>query len=144
MILLSERGWAGLEGKDVQGSSVTRPLFFSSCGLVQLEQSEAKCEDALKTQKALTADLESMHSELENVTRNKSLVLVPSLSEAGLVQLSELVWAYCVLVTIRGTRALIMDLLGTTLKVQISIVDLLDAQHSESAASYYELSIIKM
>ncbi|XP_040319892.1 unconventional myosin-XVIIIb [Herpailurus yagouaroundi] len=40
----------------------------------QLEQSEAKCEDALKTQKALTADLESMHSELENMTRNKSLV----------------------------------------------------------------------
>ncbi|KAM9194078.1 unconventional myosin-XVIIIb [Dugong dugon] len=40
----------------------------------QLEQSEAKCEDALKTQKALTADLENMHSELENMTRNKSLV----------------------------------------------------------------------
>uniref|UniRef100_A0A673T4A1 Myosin XVIIIB n=1 Tax=Suricata suricatta TaxID=37032 RepID=A0A673T4A1_SURSU len=40
----------------------------------QLEQSEAKCEDALKTQKALTADLESMHSELESMTRNKSLV----------------------------------------------------------------------
>ncbi|XP_060040649.1 unconventional myosin-XVIIIb-like, partial [Erinaceus europaeus] len=40
----------------------------------QLEQSEAKCEDALKTQKALTADLESMHSELESVTRSKSLV----------------------------------------------------------------------
>uniref|UniRef100_A0A8C5JWF3 Myosin XVIIIb n=1 Tax=Jaculus jaculus TaxID=51337 RepID=A0A8C5JWF3_JACJA len=40
----------------------------------QLEQSKAKCEDALKTQKALTADLESMHSELENMTRSKSLV----------------------------------------------------------------------
>ncbi|XP_017353629.1 unconventional myosin-XVIIIb isoform X1 [Cebus imitator] len=40
----------------------------------QLEQSEAKCEEALKTQKVLTADLESMHSELENMTRNKSLV----------------------------------------------------------------------
>ncbi|XP_062942930.1 unconventional myosin-XVIIIb isoform X2 [Cynocephalus volans] len=40
----------------------------------QLEESEAKCEDALKTQKALTADLESMHSELENMTRSKSLV----------------------------------------------------------------------
>ncbi|XP_070131413.1 unconventional myosin-XVIIIb [Equus caballus] len=40
----------------------------------QLEQSEAKCEDALKTQKALTADLESMHSELENMTRSKTLV----------------------------------------------------------------------
>ncbi|XP_006869250.1 PREDICTED: unconventional myosin-XVIIIb [Chrysochloris asiatica] len=40
----------------------------------QLEQSEAKCEDALKTQKALTADLETMHSELESMTRNKSLV----------------------------------------------------------------------
>nr|XP_006984182.2 unconventional myosin-XVIIIb isoform X2 [Peromyscus maniculatus bairdii] len=40
----------------------------------QLTQSEAKCEDALKTQKVLTADLENMHSELENVTRSKSLV----------------------------------------------------------------------
>ncbi|XP_066871490.1 unconventional myosin-XVIIIb isoform X2 [Kogia breviceps] len=40
----------------------------------QLQQSEAKCEDALKTQKALTADLESMHSELESMTRSKSLV----------------------------------------------------------------------
>ncbi|XP_023567613.1 unconventional myosin-XVIIIb [Octodon degus] len=40
----------------------------------QLEQSEAKCEDALKTQKALTLDLESMHSELENMTRSKTLV----------------------------------------------------------------------
>ncbi|XP_045390306.1 unconventional myosin-XVIIIb isoform X1 [Lemur catta] len=40
----------------------------------QLEQSKAKCEEALKTQKALTADLESMHSELENMTRSKSLV----------------------------------------------------------------------
>uniref|UniRef100_A0A3Q1LG72 Myosin XVIIIB n=1 Tax=Bos taurus TaxID=9913 RepID=A0A3Q1LG72_BOVIN len=40
----------------------------------QLEQSEAKCEDALKTQKALTADLENMHSELESMTRSKSLV----------------------------------------------------------------------
>ncbi|XP_016064212.1 PREDICTED: unconventional myosin-XVIIIb [Miniopterus natalensis] len=40
----------------------------------QLEQSEAKCEDALKTQKALTVDLENMHSELESMTRNKSLV----------------------------------------------------------------------
>lgn len=119
-------------------------LFFSSCGLVQLEQSEAKCEDALKTQKALTADLESMHSELENVTRNKSLVPILSLSEAGLAQLSELFWAYCVLIIIRGTMALIMDLLGTSLKVQISIVDLLGTQHSGSAASYYELSIIKM
>ncbi|KAM7051716.1 unconventional myosin-XVIIIb [Molossus nigricans] len=40
----------------------------------QLEQSEAKCEDALKTQQALAADLESMHSELESMTRSKSLV----------------------------------------------------------------------
>ncbi|XP_023369092.1 unconventional myosin-XVIIIb isoform X2 [Otolemur garnettii] len=40
----------------------------------QLEQSETKCEEALKTQKVLTADLESMHSELEGMTRSKSLV----------------------------------------------------------------------
>ncbi|XP_072808930.1 unconventional myosin-XVIIIb [Vicugna pacos] len=40
----------------------------------QLEQSEAKCEDALKTQKALTTDLENMHSELEHMTHSKSLV----------------------------------------------------------------------
>lgn len=31
----------------------------------------------MKTQKALTADLESMHSELESMTRSKSLVPVP-------------------------------------------------------------------
>ncbi|EGW07183.1 Myosin-XVIIIb [Cricetulus griseus] len=40
----------------------------------QLEQSEAKCEDALKTQKVLTTDLENMHSELETVARSKSVV----------------------------------------------------------------------
>ncbi|KAM4827382.1 LOW QUALITY PROTEIN: unconventional myosin-XVIIIb [Thomomys bottae] len=40
----------------------------------QLEQSETKCEDALKTQKALTAELEAMHSELEGMARSKSLV----------------------------------------------------------------------
>ncbi|XP_069850333.1 unconventional myosin-XVIIIb [Dipodomys merriami] len=40
----------------------------------QLEQSKAKCEDALKTQKALTVDLEAMHSELESMARSKSLV----------------------------------------------------------------------
>lgn len=137
-------GRAGGEGRARKQCHQASSLSFSSCGLVQLEQSEAKCEDALKTQKALTADLESMHSELENVTRNKSLVPVPSLSEAGLVQLPELEWAYCVLVTIRGIRALIIDLLGTALKVSISIVDPLGAQHSESAASYYELSIIKI
>jgi peptidoglycan hydrolase CwlO-like protein len=50
-------------------------LPFPSACPIQLEQSEAKCEDALKTQKVLTADLENMHSELENVTRSKSLVL---------------------------------------------------------------------
>lgn len=49
------------------------PPFPSACP-IQLEQSEAKCEDALKTQKVLTTDLENMHSELENVTRSKSLV----------------------------------------------------------------------
>ena len=31
----------------------------------------------MKTQKALTADLENMHSELESMTRSKSLVPVP-------------------------------------------------------------------
>ena len=50
-------------------------LQFPAASPIQLEQSEAKCEDALKTQKVLTADLENMHSELENVTRSKSLVL---------------------------------------------------------------------
>ena len=79
MILLPERGRAALEGKDIRRAA-SRGLFLffpPSCPL-QLEQSEAKCEDALKTQKALTADLESMHSELENMTRSKSLVPVPS------------------------------------------------------------------
>lgn len=68
--------WAGGEGHSRRQRPEASSLFFSPSGLVQLEQSEAKCEDALKTQKALTADLESMHSELENMTRSKSLVSV--------------------------------------------------------------------
>lgn len=62
-------GWAGREG------GCQRSNFLHILLPAQLEQSEAKCEDALKTQKVLTADLENMHSELENVTRSKSLVL---------------------------------------------------------------------
>lgn len=68
-------GWRGRasEGQCHEASS----LFFPPSCLVQLEQSEAKCEEALKTQQALTADLESMHSELESMTRSKSLVPAP-------------------------------------------------------------------
>ncbi|XP_044541406.1 unconventional myosin-XVIIIb [Gracilinanus agilis] len=40
----------------------------------KLEESEAKCADAQNTQKLLAQDLENMHSELENVTKNKNLV----------------------------------------------------------------------
>lgn len=78
MILQPARGlrWAGGEGHSRRQRPEASSLFFSPSGLVQLEQSEAKCEDALKTQKALTVDLESMHSELENMTRSKSLVPV--------------------------------------------------------------------
>lgn len=81
--------------------------FLLPSRLVQLEQSEAKCEDALKTQKALTADLESMHSELENMTRSKTLVPVHSWGCGDSASTgSELAWACCVLSMIRGTRAL--------------------------------------
>lgn len=80
MLPLPERGWAGLAGEGRQRAA-SRGLFssllFSPSCLVQLEQSEAKCEDALKTQQALTADLENMHSELESMTRSKSLVPGP-------------------------------------------------------------------
>lgn len=70
-------GWAGGEGRSRrQCHKASLPFPSPSC-LVQLQQSEAKCEDALKTQKALTADLENMHSELESMTRSKSLVPVP-------------------------------------------------------------------
>lgn len=65
--------------------------------LGQLEQSEAKCEDALKTQKVLTADLENMHSELENMTRSKSLVLSPHSSRSTgcvFMELKRLGWLY--------------------------------------------------
>uniref|UniRef100_A0A4X2KGM3 Myosin XVIIIB n=1 Tax=Vombatus ursinus TaxID=29139 RepID=A0A4X2KGM3_VOMUR len=41
---------------------------------IKLEESEAKCADAQNTQKLLAQDLENMHSELENITRNKNLV----------------------------------------------------------------------
>uniref|UniRef100_F7D683 Myosin XVIIIB n=1 Tax=Monodelphis domestica TaxID=13616 RepID=F7D683_MONDO len=40
----------------------------------KLEESETKCADAQNTQKLLAQDLENMHSELENVTKNKNLV----------------------------------------------------------------------
>ncbi|XP_031804670.1 unconventional myosin-XVIIIb [Sarcophilus harrisii] len=40
----------------------------------RLQESEAKCADAQNTQKLLALDLENMHSELENITRNKNLV----------------------------------------------------------------------
>ncbi|NIG59017.1 unconventional myosin-XVIIIb [Pontoporia blainvillei] len=53
---------------------VTRCCRLRFHETLKLQQSEARCEDALKTQKALTADLESMHSELESMTRSKSLV----------------------------------------------------------------------
>ncbi|XP_054936652.1 unconventional myosin-XVIIIb, partial [Physeter macrocephalus] len=67
-------GWAGGEGRSRRHCHKASLPFPSPSCLVQLQQSEAKCEDALKTQKALTADLESMHSELESMTRSKSLV----------------------------------------------------------------------
>lgn len=78
MTLLPERGtgWAGRDEHARRQYHEASSLFFSPSCLVQLEQSEAKCEDALKTQKALTVDLENMHSELENMTRCKSLVPV--------------------------------------------------------------------
>ncbi|XP_036593601.1 unconventional myosin-XVIIIb [Trichosurus vulpecula] len=41
---------------------------------IKLEESEAKCAEAQNTQKLLAQDLENMHTELENVTRNKNLV----------------------------------------------------------------------
>lgn len=77
-------------GMNIQGGSFQgTQLFPFPCVSVQLEQSEAKCEDALKTQKALTLDLESMHSELENMTRNKTLVLsLPAAVEAWMLQAS--------------------------------------------------------
>lgn len=64
--------WLDWEGGRISENQL---LPVPSACPAQLEQSEAKCEDALKTQKVLTADLENMHSELENVTRSKSLVL---------------------------------------------------------------------
>lgn len=69
-----ESSQLGLDREEERVSEKQLLLVPSACPM-QLEQSEAKCEDALKTQKVLTADLESMHSELENVTRSKSLVL---------------------------------------------------------------------
>lgn len=80
LILLPERGpgRAGGEGPSRRQGHEAASFFSSPSGPVQLEQSEAKCEDALKTQKALTADLENMHSELESMTRSKSLVPAPS------------------------------------------------------------------
>uniref|UniRef100_F6WUI3 Myosin 18b n=1 Tax=Xenopus tropicalis TaxID=8364 RepID=F6WUI3_XENTR len=40
---------------------------------IQLEESEAKCADALKCQKSLSMELDSLHMELENLSRNKNM-----------------------------------------------------------------------
>lgn len=108
------------------------PPFRSAPIPAQLEQSEAKCEDALKTQKVLTADLESMHSELENVTRSKSLVL--SFPQPQKHRLEA--WCQPARGTaLYGTKTLTGDLWGGPLEaplnplgVQASLVDLLGAQ----------------
>ncbi|KAM4707086.1 unconventional myosin-XVIIIb [Discoglossus pictus] len=40
---------------------------------IQLEETEARCVDAQKCQKTLSLELESLHMELENITRNKNM-----------------------------------------------------------------------
>jgi hypothetical protein len=50
-------------------------------------------------QRALTADLENMHSELDSVTRSKSLVHVPMAGTGPAsvpMELQASLWPYCV------------------------------------------------
>lgn len=67
----------------------------------------------MKTQKVLTADLESMHSELENVTRSKSLVL--SLPQPQKRRIRVLHWPVGDL-ALYGAKMLRVDLGGTPLR----------------------------
>lgn len=40
----------------------------------QLEESEAKCAEAQKSQQTAALELENLHTELETLSRNKTLV----------------------------------------------------------------------
>lgn len=50
-----------------------RAIIASLC-LPQLEESEARCAEAQRSQQATALQLENLHAELETLSRNKTLV----------------------------------------------------------------------
>lgn len=55
-----------------RGSSVC--VVSISLHLLQLEESEARCAEAQRSQQAAAQELENLHVEMEMLSRNKTLV----------------------------------------------------------------------
>lgn len=53
---------------------VSAPLMTMPCNFSQLEESEAKCAEAQRSQQTAALELENLHTELETLSRNKTLV----------------------------------------------------------------------
>lgn len=53
---------------------VSAPLITISPNFSQLEESEAKCAEAQRSQQTAALELENLHVELETLSRNKTLV----------------------------------------------------------------------
>lgn len=60
------------ESRDLRVDSA--PFIVLSPDFSQLEESEAKCAEAQRTQQAAAQQLESLHMELETLSRSKALV----------------------------------------------------------------------
>ncbi|NWY38044.1 MY18B protein, partial [Sylvia atricapilla] len=53
---------------------VSAPLTMIPCNFSQLEESEAKCAEAQRSQQTAALELENLHTELETLSRSKTLV----------------------------------------------------------------------
>lgn len=53
---------------------VSAPLMMIPCNFSQLEESEAKCAEAQRSQQTAALELENLHTELETLSRSKTLV----------------------------------------------------------------------
>lgn len=53
---------------------VSAPLMMIPCNFSQLEESEAKCAEAQRCQQTAALELENLHTEMETLSRSKTLV----------------------------------------------------------------------
>lgn len=53
---------------------VFTPLMMIPCNFSQLEESEAKCAEAQRSQQTAALELENLHTELETLSKSKTLV----------------------------------------------------------------------